>query len=166
MIIDIIRELGGTNMSLPIYIIGHRRPDTDAICSAMALAELKQKLGVNAVAARIGHLNPETQFIIDKLGVQKPLYMTTAKSTLSEIDIDPPVLIYQDDSLLTAWDLCHDNGVKTLYVVNQNGEFVGMTTLAQISMIQMQDLNLTSELLKKTPAENIGCQEQPEEDLL
>lgn len=143
-------------MSLPIYIIGHRRPDTDAICSALALAELKQKLGVNAVAARIGHLNPETQFIIDKLGVKKPLYMTTAKSTLSEIDIDPPVLIYQDDSLLMAWDLCHDNGVKTLYVVNSAGEFVGMTTLAQISMIQMQDLNLTSELLKQTPAQNIA----------
>ena len=54
-------------MTSPVYIVGHKNPDTDSICSAMALAELKQKMGMHAVAARIGHLNPETSFIIKKL---------------------------------------------------------------------------------------------------
>ena len=54
-------------MSLPIYVIGHKNPDTDSICAALALAELKRQTGVNAVAARLGTLNPETKFILDKL---------------------------------------------------------------------------------------------------
>ena len=53
-------------MSLPIYVIGHKNPDTDSICAALALAELKRQTGVNAVAARLGTLNPETKFILDK----------------------------------------------------------------------------------------------------
>ena len=53
-------------MTSPVYIVGHKNPDTDSICSAMALAELKQKMGMHAVAARIGHLNPETSFILKK----------------------------------------------------------------------------------------------------
>ena len=41
-------------MSLPIYVIGHKNPDTDSICAALALAELKRQTGINAVAARLG----------------------------------------------------------------------------------------------------------------
>ena len=53
-------------MSLPIYVIGHKNPDTDSICAALALAELKRQTGINATAARLGTLNPETKFILDK----------------------------------------------------------------------------------------------------
>ena len=56
-------------MSLPIYVIGHKNPDTDSICAALALAELKRQTGINATAARLGTLNPETKFILDKLNV-------------------------------------------------------------------------------------------------
>ena len=48
-------------MSLPIYVIGHKNPDTDSICAALALAELKRQTGINATAARLGTLNPETK---------------------------------------------------------------------------------------------------------
>ena len=82
-------------MSLPIYVIGHKHPDTDSICSALALAELKQKLGFNAVAGRLGHVNPETKFILEKLNVEPPHYLTTAKSTLEEIDIDKAVIVHK-----------------------------------------------------------------------
>ena len=53
-------------MSLPIYIIGHKNPDSDSICSALALAELKQKQGVNAVAGRLGRRNQETAFFLNR----------------------------------------------------------------------------------------------------
>lgn len=72
-------------MSLPIYVIGHKNPDTDSICAALALAELKRQTGINAVAARLGTLNPETKFILDKLHVNMPVLLTTARSTLEEI---------------------------------------------------------------------------------
>ena len=48
-------------MGKPILVIGHRNPDTDSICSAIGYAYLKQKLGVDAIAARAGSLNPESK---------------------------------------------------------------------------------------------------------
>lgn len=142
-------------MSLPIYVIGHKHPDTDSICSALALAELKQKLGFNAVAGRLGHVNPETKFILEKLNVEPPHYLTTAKSTLEEIDIDKAVIVHKSETIRTAWDLCLEHHVKTLYVVDDDGNYMGIVTIGEISKVQMQDLLLTKELLMKTPKENL-----------
>lgn len=142
-------------MNLPVYVIGHKIPDTDSICGALALAELKQKMGVNAMAARIGHLNPETRFILDKLNVESPQYMTTARNTLAEIEIDEAYTVYKGDTLRRAWDICLENNTKTLYVVDENDNLVGMTTIGEISRIQMQDLAITQQLLSQTPIENL-----------
>ena len=142
-------------MSLPIYVIGHKNPDTDSICAALALAELKRQTGINAVAARLGTLNPETKFILDKLHVNMPVLLTTARSTLEEIEIDDAVTIEEGQTIRRAWDLCLENHVKTLYVVDDKNEYKGMVTLGDVSKIQMQDLNITSELLKETPLENL-----------
>ena len=154
-------------MSLPIYVIGHKNPDTDSICAALALAELKRQTGINAVAARLGTLNPETKFILDKLHVNMPVLLTTARSTLEEIEIDDAVTIEEGQTIRRAWDLCLENHVKTLYVVDDKNEYKGMVTLGDVSTnlcnwtqkitdsIQMQDLNITSELLKETPLENL-----------
>ena len=80
-------------MSLPIYVIGHKNPDTDSICAALALSELKRQTGINAIAARLGPVNPETKFILDKLHLDLPVLLTTARSTLEEIEIDDAVPI-------------------------------------------------------------------------
>ncbi len=63
-------------MTEAIYVVGHKNPDTDSICSAIAYAELKKKLGVNAVAARQGEPNPETKFVLEKFGVEAPELLT------------------------------------------------------------------------------------------
>lgn len=142
-------------MSLPIYVIGHKNPDTDSICAALCLANLKQKLGVNAQAARLGTVNPETKFILDKLNLPLPLLLTTARSTLEEIEIDDAVTIKEGSTIRYGWDLCLENNVKTLYVVDEKDDYKGMVTLGDISKVQMQDLNITKDLLKETPLENL-----------
>lgn len=63
-------------MTEAIYVVGHKNPDTDSICSAIAYAELKKKLGVNAVAARQGEPNPETKFVLERFGVEVPEQLT------------------------------------------------------------------------------------------
>ena len=131
-------------MSLPIYVIGHKNPDTDSICAALALAELKRQTGINAVAARLGTLNPETKFILDKLHVNMPVLLTTARSTLEEIEIDDAVTIEEGQTIRRAWDLCLENHVNTLYVVDDKNEYKGMVSLGDVSKIQMQDLNIKS----------------------
>ena len=58
------------------YVIGHKNPDTDSICSAISLAELKRAEGMeNVVAARAGNVNPQTSFILDYFDIQPPKYL-------------------------------------------------------------------------------------------
>ena len=142
-------------MNQPVYVIGHKRPDTDSICAAITLSALKQKLGENVVPARLGHLNPETKYVLEKVGVEAPIRLETAKNSLEEIEIDQAVLINHNDTLRYGWDLMLGNHVKTIYVLDDEANYTGMITLADVSKVQMQDLNITRELLKDTPDENI-----------
>ena len=61
------------------YAVGHKVPDSDSICSAIALSYLKTTLGEDVKPARLGELSPETLFILDKFGFEQPeLKMTFA----------------------------------------------------------------------------------------
>jgi manganese-dependent inorganic pyrophosphatase len=57
---------------MAVYVFGHKNPDSDSICAAIAVADLKSKLGVEAVAAAQGELNPESKFVLDKFGLDAP----------------------------------------------------------------------------------------------
>ncbi|WP_111978183.1 manganese-dependent inorganic pyrophosphatase [Algibacillus agarilyticus] len=59
---------------MPIYVVGHKIPDSDSICGAIALAHLKNQIDEPAVATRLGEPSPETQFILDKFGFDAPEY--------------------------------------------------------------------------------------------
>lgn len=141
---------------MPTYVIGHKNPDTDSICAAIALADLKRELGEDCVAARIGVLNPETEFILKKVGVKPPIYLKTAKNTLNEITVDEAVIINGKKTLRDGWDKLMEKNTKTLFVVDDNGDYEGLVTLGDISSIQMQDLNITKDLLKATPIDNLA----------
>ena len=67
-----------------IYIFGHKKPDTDSICASIAYADLKRKLGFNAVACRLGEINEETRFILDYFDVPLPKYLNNVKTQVSD----------------------------------------------------------------------------------
>lgn len=62
---------------MPNYVVGHKIPDSDSICSAIALSYLKTTLGEETVPARLGQLTPETLFILDKFGFEQPMLKTS-----------------------------------------------------------------------------------------
>ncbi|MEW6995273.1 manganese-dependent inorganic pyrophosphatase [Colwelliaceae bacterium MEBiC 14330] len=62
---------------MPNYVVGHKIPDSDSICSAIALSYLKTTLGEETVPARLGELSPETKFILDKFGFEQPELKTS-----------------------------------------------------------------------------------------
>ena len=72
----------------PVYVVGHKNPDTDAIVSAIAYAEYKRRHGVNAIAARVGSVSSETEYLLERFGYDDPLMLFTAKSILKEIEMD------------------------------------------------------------------------------
>ncbi len=62
---------------MALYITGHKIPDSDSICSAIALAYLKNQLGIEAIACKQGDINPESAFILEKFGFDEPMTKTS-----------------------------------------------------------------------------------------
>ncbi|KRQ86620.1 Cobalt-dependent inorganic pyrophosphatase [Caloramator mitchellensis] len=135
-----------------IYIFGHKNPDTDSIAAAIGYAELKRRLGFNAVAKRLGDINRETEFILDYFNVQQPELLQTVKTQLSDLNLDTVIPISPDASIKTAWMLMKKNNVKTLAVIDENERFLGLVTLSNITNKYMDTLENN---IIKTPLRNI-----------
>lgn len=137
------------------YIIGHKNPDSDSICAALTYAYLKNKLGEQTKACRLGKINSETEFILEKFHAKEPELISSAKAMLKEITMDPAIQVNPEATIRHVWDLCLEHNTKTIYVVNEKEELIGLTTMSDVSKIQMQDLNITKDLLKETSLENL-----------
>lgn len=135
-----------------IYIFGHKNPDTDSISAAIAYAELKKRLGFNAIAKRLGDINQETDFVLNYFNIPKPDILPTVKTQVSDLNLDKVIPISPDSSIKTAWMLMKKNNVKTLAVIDENEKFLGLVTLSNITSKYMDTLENN---IIKTPLRNI-----------
>ena len=140
--------------NFPIHITGHKHPDTDSICSAIGYANLKQKLGYEAIACRLGEINHETDYILKRFGFNEPMILDDARMRLNEIDIDRAVTIKEETTIFEAWQLMSTEK-KVLCVVDDNNVLLGVLTNSNISTVAMGDTAKSIELLSKTPIEYI-----------
>lgn len=139
-----------------VYITGHRNPDTDSICSVIAYAELKKKLGIQANPMRLGDINRETEFVLDYFDVTVPRYLDTVKTQISDLDIDLINPVSPDISIKTAWTIMKRNNVKTLPVVDENEKLLGVVTLSDITTKYMDALDNNTIAASKTTLRNIA----------
>jgi manganese-dependent inorganic pyrophosphatase len=117
-----------------IYITGHRNPDTDSICSAVAYAEFKNKTGkIPAIPIRLGEINRETQFILNYFNVEEPELVTTVKTQISDLDIDIVAPISPEISLKMAWSIMKKLNIKTLPVIDENDRLAGVATVSNLA---------------------------------
>jgi manganese-dependent inorganic pyrophosphatase len=143
------------NTNLAIHVTGHKHPDTDSICSALAYANLKRKQGLDAIACRLGEVNHETRYILNRFGFEEPMVLNDARMTLSEIDLDEPVTISPETTIFEAWQIIQDEK-KALVVVDQDQRVLGFVTNSDLSSIAMGDTAKSIELLQKTPISYIA----------
>ena len=115
------------------YIFGHRNPDTDSICSAIALSNLKNELGFNTIPVTLGEINNETNFVLNYFKVKKPKYINDVKLQLSDLHYNKGFFIKEDDSLYHAINKMSDNNVSGIPVVNKDNVLTGMLTLKEIA---------------------------------
>lgn len=121
-----------------IYITGHKNPDTDSICSAIAYAEFKNKTqNVQAIPIRLGNVSKETQFALDYFGVEEPTLIDTLKATVEDLDMDKVAPISPEISLKTAWNIMKKNNMKTIPVVNADDTFLGVVSLSNLTSAYM-----------------------------
>ena len=121
-------------MEKRIYVIGHKNPDTDSIASAIAYAELKQKLGQkNVIAATAGEPNPQTRYILERLGISAPLYLADVHPKVRDVINRQPVTARANMPLRDVLQLFHQHNIRVLPVVNESRIPVGVVSLLKLS---------------------------------
>lgn len=129
-------------MEKTVYIIGHKNPDTDSICSAVSYAYFKRQYeGVNAVPCRLGPVNPETRFVLDYFGVEDPLYIENVYTQIRDIKYDKPLCVNGAWPMLAAWQLMQESGTRTVCAVDDGGRFIGLATLGDLAKVYLSQMN-------------------------
>ncbi|MEM6820498.1 MAG: putative manganese-dependent inorganic diphosphatase [Verrucomicrobiota bacterium] len=117
---------------MSIYVIGHKNPDTDAICSAIGYAEFLRKKGTAAEAARCGEINARTEFALQEAGLPHPKLIMDVRPTAEQICQKDVILSHDNESLLEAFNRMREKSLRSLPVVNDDNELVGMLSLLKI----------------------------------
>ena len=142
-------------MKKPIYVTGHKNPDSDSICSAIAYSYLKNKLGMNTIPVRLGDLNNETKYILNKFGFNIPQYMHSAKCTLQEIEKDEAILINKNATMKDALDAIITRKNKGAFVVNENHKLQGILSLSNLTHLWTASEKTLEDLMSRATLENI-----------
>ena len=126
----------------PIYVTGHRNPDTDSIVSAMAYAQLRNALGDREyVAARLGRISDETQLVLDRFGFEPPVLIHNLRTQVSDLSFDTPPALDKAATVDRAWQLLHrDENTVALPVVEEDGTLYGMLSTNTIAAQDMRSV--------------------------
>lgn len=139
-----------------VYITGHKNPDTDSIMSAIAYADLKNRLGeVRAIPIRLGKLNPESRFVLDYFGVEAPKIKESMQLQVKDLDIDTGNIIDPSIAIRNAWDIFQKGEAHSLSVVDADGKIVGIASLSNITRAYMDVWDDKILGRSKTPIDNI-----------
>ena len=130
-----------------IYVIGHKNPDTDSICSAIAYADLRQKVtGQVHEAKRAGHVNDETAYVLERFGVEAPKLLTDVRLQVRDLDIHEMPGLKPNASIRDTWERMRQEQAKTLPIVKDD-ELVGVVSTGDIAKSYMDVYD--SEILSK-----------------
>lgn len=139
-----------------VYITGHKNPDTDSIMSAIAYADLKNRLGeVKAIPIRLGKLNPESRFVLDYFGVKPPKIKESMQLQVKDLDIDKGNIIDPSIAIRNAWDIFQMGDANSLSVVDAEGKIVGIASLSNITRAYMDVWDDKILGRSETPIDNI-----------
>ena len=143
-------------MSDLVYVSGHRNPDTDSICSAIAYSYLLNATNkYNAVPVRLGEINRETEYVLKRFGVEHPVLLKTVKQKVEDLNYDKVTVFSKDLTLKTAWFLLKQQNLKSAPILDEHGQLLGLLSTSNIIGGYMDQWD--SEVLKKakTPVENV-----------
>lgn len=123
-------------------MLGHKNPDSDAICSAIGYTALLHAQGrANAVAARQGALRSETSYILERFGLPVPRLVTDVRPRVADVMTSPARSVHQDTSLYEVGQLMQDEGLRAVPVVDDEGCLCGITGIEDFARSFMSDLD-------------------------
>lgn len=128
-----------------VWIIGHKNPDADSICAAIAYAALKNQTDREQyVPKRAGSMNGETQYVLDYFGVEAPEEVSDVGAQVKDINIRRTAGVREGITLKKAWELMQTERVVTLPIVNESRKLAGLISNNDIAMCYMEVSNQES----------------------
>ena len=127
------------NTERPILVTGHRNPDTDSICAAIAYARLKNKLSGSGryIPCRAGSPNAETSFVLSYFKAESPRLIKSVRTQVSDIEYRKTPGVSKNMSLKRAWNTMSEGGVVTLPAVTEKDILEGLITVGDIAKSYM-----------------------------
>ena len=107
------------------FIFGHRNPDTDSVCSSIALSYLMNEDGANTVPKVLGHLNAETKFVLDYFKIPEPEFLNDVKVQIKDMHYNTEAMIEEHVSILDTYNFLVKLGVTGLPLVDKNKKLTG-----------------------------------------
>ena len=122
-----------------IFVIGHKNPDTDSICSAIAYCDIKNRTSQKQrfVPKRTGQINEETEYVLSRFGVQPPGYLSNIGTQVKDMDIRMSPDADKSMSLKAAWDIMQENSIVSLPIRDKEGALEGLITIGDIAKTYM-----------------------------
>ena len=145
-------------MKNKIYVIGHKNPDTDSVCSALAYARYKEMTdGQNGeyIAMRAGELNPETEYVLNYFGLEAPALAEDVRPQLKDTAFGKGLSISEDISLKKAWDMLNKSASNTLTMTDGEGNVKGIISVGDIARSFMASSDSGVLSAASTPVKNV-----------
>ena len=143
-------------MSNLVYVSGHRNPDTDSICSAIAYSYLLNATNkYEAIPVRLGEVNRETEYVLKRFGVENPILLKTVKQKVEDLNYDKVTVFSKDLTLKTAWFLLKQQNLKSAPILDEHGQLLGLLSTSNIIEGYMDQWDCQVLKNAKTPVENV-----------
>lgn len=140
-----------------IYITGHKNPDTDSIASAIVYADLKNKIDKKNeyIPIRLGSLNLESKWVLDRWKSKAPIYIDNLRPTIDDLNLEMPLVVHRDISLYEAANYLQPKNVSFLPIVDRENRLEGIVTLSNLTKSYMNVWDDDILYRSKTKVENI-----------
>lgn len=140
-----------------VYVVGHKNPDTDSVCSAISYAYLKKQSDVryHFAAARAGHISMETQYVLDYFGMEQPPFLGNIGTRVKDMEIRDVAGVHSSISIKKAWTLMRERDVFTLPITDEAGYLEGIITINDIAKSYMEEYDSAIVSIARTPYKNI-----------
>ena len=115
------------------YIFGHKNPDTDSVCSSIALSYLKNELGGKTAPKVLGNINNETKFVLDYFKVPVPSYLNDVRVRIKNIKYDKKAYIFEEESINDAFNIMQKQNLTAIPLIDDKKKLAGYVTLKEIA---------------------------------
>lgn len=122
-----------------IYVLGHKKPDTDSIAAAISLSNLKNELGIPAEPRTLGNLNNETKFALDYFNETEPKYLNDVKLQVKDTKYIKNYFLNSNQSIYDGYNYMNQFNIGNLPLISEDGTFTGLISMKDIAKYQMKE---------------------------